>query len=153
MQLVLAGAVGDELVVRAAEAAHHVAEGEDDAEDELGVVGGGARGVARRRGRGVGGCGGCGRGCPALLVDAFGWVGCVSEVWDEGGGWGGGLLWRSKMKKEYTVMLLGVEGGFSPVERAQSEVRRLRIAGGGFEVRSLDGESCGRFHMKNLKSS
>lgn len=43
MQLVLGGAVADEGVVVAAELAGHVAQGEDGAEDELGVVGGGAR--------------------------------------------------------------------------------------------------------------
>lgn len=38
VQLVLGGAVGDEGVVVAAELAHHVAQAEDGAEDELGVV-------------------------------------------------------------------------------------------------------------------
>lgn len=38
VQLVLGGAVGDEGVVVAAELAHHVAQAEDGAEDQLGVV-------------------------------------------------------------------------------------------------------------------
>ena len=47
VQLVLRGAVADEGVVVAAELARHVAQREDGAEDQLGVVGAGAR---RRRG-------------------------------------------------------------------------------------------------------
>ena len=61
VQLVLSRAVRDEGVVVAAELADHVAEGEDGAEDELGIVGGAAR---------VGG----GVGLePGFGVDAFRW--------------------------------------------------------------------------------
>lgn len=89
MQAVLAGPVADEGVVLAAELADHVAQTEDGAEDELGVIvgtrrrsdaGGGGRGGHGRRdgGRwsagGVGdGRGELGRGKPCFGVDALGW--------------------------------------------------------------------------------
>ena len=43
VHLVVAGAIADKGVVLPAELAHHVAQGEDGAEDELGVVRGGGR--------------------------------------------------------------------------------------------------------------
>lgn len=64
MQLVLPGAIADKGVVLAAEFARHVAEGEDGAEDEFGVVGAGDVGV---------GGGGVGGREPGLVVDAFRW--------------------------------------------------------------------------------
>lgn len=104
VQTVLAGAVADEGVVVAAELAHHVAQAEDGAEDELRVVaraadGPGAAGLLlRRRGLGAGrrawrrwGQGGLRGREPFLGVDAFGWEGekkrCLLE-WEETG-----LVW------------------------------------------------------------
>ncbi len=77
VQLVLGGAVRDEGVVVAAQLAHHVAQGEDGSEDELGIVGGGGAGGCCCC-RGVGRGGGA-RGQPGFGVDAFRWR------------WGGGL--------------------------------------------------------------
>lgn len=63
VKLVVCGAEADEGVVIAAELAHHVAEGEDGTEDELGIVGG----------RGEVGRGAVVGGEPGFGVDAFGW--------------------------------------------------------------------------------
>ncbi len=76
MQLVLGGAEGDEGVVVAAELAHHVAQAEDGAEDQLGVVG--AFVPARlSRSRFLVCCGGyggvCAVGLLAVLVRGMRW--------------------------------------------------------------------------------
>lgn len=87
VKFVFAGSIGQESIVFAAEFLYHVAEGEDEAEDEFLVVGvghgfaggrGGGDGVRGHAGVGLGACGGFGGGAgyradwPALAVDAFG---------------------------------------------------------------------------------
>lgn len=81
VQLVLAGAVGEESVIVAAELGDEVAQGEDEAEDKLLVVGVGewsagrwgvaAAGDARSRLRTGGLARGLGPWCPAARVDAL----------------------------------------------------------------------------------
>lgn len=66
VQLVLGGAVADEGVVVAAELARHVAQGEDGAKDELGVVAGPLDAVGRR-----GGDGGRRLGCRARRASSL----------------------------------------------------------------------------------
>lgn len=111
VQLVFAGAVGEEGVVLAAQLLHHVAEREDQAEDQLlvvgvlGALGGGLvamGGVEGGGGRGrawlLGGGGGGALGSPAARVDALGWSSV--SVWSMatgGCGWWADSLWRSKM--------------------------------------------------------
>ena len=55
VQLVAGGAVADEGVVVTAELADHVSQGEDGAEDELGVIRGGGGEAGGARGHAVGG--------------------------------------------------------------------------------------------------
>ena len=81
VQLVLARAIAEELVFFAAQLTGHVPQGEDGAEDQLGVVFGFERSPRQRWNitiaQGVGGdiplleALGC---CPALGVDTLGWV-------------------------------------------------------------------------------
>lgn len=88
VQLVDGGAVGDEVVVRPAQLAHHVPQREDGAEDQLGVVfGAQARSSAGAMDavawlvaafcRWMGGSCSAGEraGGPVFLVDAFRWWG------------------------------------------------------------------------------
>ena len=92
MQLVLAGAVREELVVLPAQLTHHASEGEDGAEDEFGIVfrfqcsPRGGRHVSSIAGR----CGG-GVVSPALAVDALGWRQSVMARGVQLGGIGLGL--------------------------------------------------------------
>lgn len=76
MQLVLPGAIGQKLVFPPAQLLHHAAQGEDGAEDELGIVGILCRPACRRwQRRRVGGAitikGSC-KIWESLLVPAFG---------------------------------------------------------------------------------
>ena len=150
VQLVLAGAVAEEGVVGAAELLHHVAQREDQAEDELLVVlvlgalglgqgvaiGGYATGGlgARRLGRGRRRR--CGGG-PAAGVDALGWrgerdvlgAGCA----DRAGGVSGGL----------TVAVEDVEGvqhhGGAGAGAGAGAVRVRVLDGGGRRRRRASG--------------
>lgn len=92
VQLVFAGAVGEKGVVSAAQFGDEVAQGEDEAKDELLVVAVGQALADRDRriasacdagsGRRAGGLGARGGGswCPAAGVDALRWEGAISNV-------------------------------------------------------------------------
>lgn len=125
---VLAGAVADEGVVLAAQLAHDVAQREDGAEDELGVVGGarellGGRAGGRRAGDGGRRRGEGGRE-PVFGVDAFGCGGGVGGWVSLGvgrGGGGGGLR---------TVPVEDVEGEDCHGGRSTSRAVLVGVEGG-----------------------